>query len=257
MQKAQQKESFTTMRMFVQHLSRFLFLALVAVMMFSLVSCTGSDDDDSTSPSDSAQADPNVLVYDTLKNGTTVGTINDGTFTDEGLQLHEGWGSVGYSIPTTPNGYAEFSVKGLRENEVHEDSEFKGVLFTMWSGTDGYIYYGGNFVYELRFFGLIPGRADATNSLSVRVLSNGEWEVGRRYVLGWDPNHTYRFRVEWKDGSTAVYRDDALVFTSPYRAPFSPNDHRLQIGGNTENPARRKESPHDLLISDVVIGILE
>jgi len=192
-----------------------------------------------------------VIISESLQDGYTVGAISDGTLTGYGLQLRGGDGFIRYSIPTTSHGYVEFSAAGFVPNELHGGEEFKAVIFTMWSENDGYIYESAPFIFELRKFGYIPGRPDASDSLSIRIKSHGIWDVGHYHVLSWDPNRAYRFRVEWGGGYASAQRDGQVVASGTYRAEFSPSNHQVQIGAQ---PLRRKESPYNLLIFDVVIG---
>ncbi len=212
-----------------------------------------SDDSSSSEPEPEPELDENVLIYDTLKDGQTDGTLSDGSLTNEGAQLYGLNGYVGYSIPTTPNGYIEFNARGFQQDELHGGSEYKSVLLTMWSGNDGYSYEHVPFIFELRKYGYIEGRPDASNAFFFKIKSNGVWEEGHFHVLGWDPNKTYRIRVEWGGGSTRAFRDGELVATGSYYGGFSPSNHKIQIGAN---PLRGRQSPEGLLISDVVIGTL-
>lgn len=191
------------------------------------------------------------MVSESLKDGNTIGVISGGSLTANGLQLQGGGGYIQYRIPTTTHGFAEFSASGFVSNELHGGEEFKAVIFTMWSGDDGYFYESAPFIFEVRKFGHIPGRADATDSMSVRVKSHGTWDVGHYTVLSWDRGRSYRFRVEWGGGRVTVWRDGQVAATGTYRAEFQPSNHHVQIGAQ---PLRRKESPHNLLIADVVIG---
>ena len=195
----------------------------------------------------------NILLSESLRNGHTTGVISDGTLTPEGVQLIGGDGSIKYSIPTTPRGYVEFNAQGFIPNELHGGSEFKAVLFTMWSGLDGYSYENAPFVFELRKYGFIEGRPDASDAFFFKIKSNGVWEEGHFHVLSWHSGFTYRIRIEWSGGQARAFRDGQLVATGPYYGEFAPSDHQVQIGAQ---PLRQKKSPHGLLISDVIIGVL-
>lgn len=216
------------------------------------VSVPSSSDDTST------PLPENVYVSESLRDGVTVGTFDDATLKPEGLQLHGGTGFIRYNVPTLSRGYVEFNAKGFEHNELHGGSEFKAVLLTMWGGNEGYIYETAAYIYELRKFGYIDGRPDASNCLEVRMITNHDWNHGARYIHDWDPNTTYRFRVEWGDGVTTVYRDGEMAAITAYNGEFAPSSHMIQIGANAVSPYshRHKESPHNLLISEVVIGAL-
>lgn len=191
-------------------------------------------------------------VSESLRDGRTNGVISDGQFTPYGLQLQGGDGFIRYSIPTTPRGFVEFSAAGFRSGEnPHGESEFKAVFMTMWSASDGYSYENAPFIFEVRKYGYIEGRSDATNSVSMRIKSRGTWETGAYRILPWNANQQYRFRVEWGGGQATLLRDGQAVATCNYVPEFAPSSHHVQIGAQ---PLRRKEAPYNLLISDVVIG---
>lgn len=193
----------------------------------------------------------NVLVNESLTDGRTTGQLSNAALTPGGAQLRGTEGYIRYSIPTTPHGYIEFSARGFQQNEIHGGSEFKGVLVTMWSGNDGYDYENAPFVFELRKYGFIEGRPDASNSMFFKIKSNGTWETSEYHVMSWNPSQTYRFRIEWGGGRAMVWRDGYLETSGTYSAEFHPSNHQIQIGAN---PLRAKESPANLLISNVVVG---
>lgn len=219
-----------------------------------------------TSPSATPPALPSSVGYiaESLKNGQTAGQFKDGTFTGYGLQFRGIYWHLRYHIPTTPRGFIEFTARGFQQDEYHpeaqyqESGEFKGYLLTMWDGAAGYDHDTAAFIYEIRKYGLIQGRPDASNSLIFTITSNRTFTDNFYFRLQWDPRKAYRFRVEWGGGVTRLYRDGTLVGTCDYHAEFRPSTHLVQIGANLENPKpyRRKEAPEGLLISDVVIGAL-
>jgi hypothetical protein len=200
-----------------------------------------------------------TIISESLKDGLTKGSVKDGTFTPEGIQFQGGWWSLRYSIPTTPSGYLEFNAKGFVPNESPGGGEFKAMLVTMWSGDEGYDYDRSRFIFEFRKFGLIPDATQYSNCFHLRIKSNGTWEHGHYPpALDWDPNATYRIRVEWGGGIATVFRDGLPIATCLYHGDFAPPNHIIQIGSNSENPMpfRWKETCHNLLISDVVVGTL-
>lgn len=220
---------------------------------------TSSDSSESSGTTPPTNAPEGALVFESLQDGQTVGTFVNAHFTSEGLFLENGDGYIEYSVPTIPNGYVEFSAKGFVQNELHGGSEFKSALFTMWDGNAPYYYEQASYFYELRKFGHIDGRPDASNALDLRVssrASSGEWHHGQRVVVGWNPAQTYRFRIEWGYGSTTVYRDGVQITSATVSPEFSPGNHMIGIGANLRSvvSTRRRESPHNIVISNVVIG---
>ena len=192
-----------------------------------------------------------TILSESLTDGSTSGDTAHASFVSGGLQLHNGEGFLGYTISSLPHGFLEFSAKGFVQNELHGGSEYKGVLVTMWDANVGYSYESASFIFELRKYGHIEDRPDASNTLWFKIKSNGEWTENHRSLLSWDSNHTYRFRLEWGGGATRVFRDGQETATGTYRAEFTPARHVIQIGAN---PGRGRKCPHDIVISDVVIG---
>lgn len=200
---------------------------------------------------------PGMMIAESLKNGQTGGYYENASFTAEGLQFHGGEAFLRYSIPTTPGGYIEFSAKGFEHDELHGGSEFKSMLFSMWSGDHAYMYETAPYIYELRKFGAIHNHP-AANAFDLRFIVAHDWNHGERAVLFWDPNVTYRFRIEWGHGVTSVYRDGQLAVRATYHGDFAPSNHQIQIGANllSSMPNRRREAPHNILVSDVLVCTL-
>lgn len=203
--------------------------------------------------------DLKIIVRESLKDGKSEkGSVNDGDFTPEGLQLRGGDECfISYNIPTTPGGFIEFKARGFVQDELHGGPEYKGVLVTMWDGIAGYDYEHASFIFEFRKYGFIPGEHPLNNAVWFKIKAGGvdedAWADKIEPGLSWDPNTTYRFRVEWDGRENRAFRDDQLVATITSKADFAPPDHRIQIGAQ---PLRGRKTAHNLLISDVVIGKL-
>lgn len=191
-----------------------------------------------------------AVLAESLKDGKTSGRIKDGNLTAAGLQFQGGNAFLGYTISTLPRGYLEFSARGFAHDELHGGTEYKGVLVTMWDGQEGYDYDRDPFIFEMRKYGYIEGRPDASNSLWFKIKSNGEWTENHKKPFSWNSNTLYRFRLEWGGGETRVFRNGELLNTGSYKAEFAPSAHCIQIGAN---PLRGRTTPHNLLISDVII----
>lgn len=193
--------------------------------------------------------DPNILISETLRNNRTVGAYSNMAFTADGFLGSGGWWYLRYTIPTTSRGYIEFDARGFQQNE---GEEFEGDLLTMWNADEGLEYETTTFLYELQKRGKLSA-AYAANSLRVRMIVNKAWYIGDYKILEWNPAQTYHFRIEWGNGITTVYRSGMLVNRLQYVGEFSPRRHVIQIGSNSES-RRKREAPHNILISNVVIG---
>ncbi len=238
-----------------------MVMVLAVSAAFMIWGCDSDSDDVSTPTTTTAsgtEAPAGAYVAETLTDGTTVGTTNDATFTSGGLQLNGGWGFIRYSIPTTTSGYVEFNAIGFTAGEYYGGEEFKSLLVTMWSGDSGYDYSVSPYIFELRKSGYIP-EAHFADAVNIRAKVGSSWYDNHQWTqFGWDSSQTYNFRLEWSSGGAVAYRDGAVVATVTFDGDFAPSSHIVQIGANTENPmpGRWKEAPHDIIISDVVIGTL-
>ncbi len=131
----------------------------------------------------------------------------------------------------------------------------------MWDDSRAFNHDTNPYIFQMFKYGIIEGRPDATDCFFFAVISQGRFRDSLDhgyYVLGWNQNTTYRFRLEWERGKARVYRDGGFVGSVDVYGSFSPSSHAIQIGANMNNviPGRRKAGPRNLLISDVVIGTM-
>lgn len=229
---------------------------IILVCLVVLSGCTSSSRDESPTGSD---APSGVLVAESLQNKSTVGEYRDGAFTENGILFRGVNWYLKYHIPTTPDGYIEFTAKGFVSQELHDGDEFIGYLLSMWDSSYPFDYDRNPFIFEVFKFGYIPGRPDATDSLFLGVTSHGRFADSSHhgfYKLDWEIDRSYRFRLEWSGKQGRVYRDGVYIGSVEYYDHFTPASHTVQIGANNNNtnPRLRREGPRDLLISDVVIG---
>jgi hypothetical protein len=234
---------------------------MLFVFMMVMASCKDDDDDNGSATDPSAPTEttlpPGAMVSESLKDGQTVGAVQDGDFTTEGLQLHGDEGYIRYSIPQTPRGYIEFSARGFNPQAAYADD--KVLIVAMWSGDHGYDYDHSPFLLEFRKTGAVHDQWHLTDNVHLRGrVPDAGWVHGEWYPLSWDQNQTYRFRLEWTDGQIVVYRDGQATTSMSFPGTFSPTNHLIQIGANFEALRANwwKETHPDLLISDVVIGSL-
>ena len=76
----------------------------------------------------------NILVFDPLTNGMSVGDVGGGEFRAGGWFTTDANSSIRYRIPTTVNGFVEFDVKGLRNPNPNSN---KRNLVIMWDPSRG------------------------------------------------------------------------------------------------------------------------
>lgn len=240
----------------VRERSGFWYSSLMCMaVVLLLIGCGGSGGGDAPTGSGGA----GIILSESLKNNTTSGEVKDGAFTGQGIQFSGDEWHLKYRIPTVSNGYLEFRAKGFVPQELHDGAEFQGYLVTMWDGAYAFDHATNPFIFELFKFGYIPGRPDATDALFLGVTSQGRFMDSYHhgfYVLDWNPEMTYHFRIEWGGGEGRVYRNGEYIGGVEYYGEFRPSEHLIQIGANLNNPipGLRKEGPRGLLISDVIVG---
>jgi hypothetical protein len=177
-------------------------------------------------PPPSPAPSPGTILADPLVGGS-VGEVIGGRFTSEGWEVTSPANFIRYEVPPIESGWAEFDVRGLRQINPNHD---QFMLFGMWDPTAGD--YRTN-PFRVHVQKLHP---DPHNPpyLRLRWIANGEQHDEGDGFYGWDPNRTYRFRIEWGPvGSGHQARvlidDDPRVVVSYSRA-YRPNVHWIELG---------------------------
>jgi hypothetical protein len=166
-----------------------------------------------------------ALINDPLR-GSTIGAQVGGTLTPDGFRIDNPDDHITYTIATTSDGAAELSVRGLANGQpANSDAE----LFIMYDGSyspdpeTDYIGFRNN---PFKF--LVRKRGD--DIVKIAYLCNGVGNEANSKPMSWDPNHTYRFRVEWGGGSARVYVDGNLVVSAAAGGNWAPKIHRCRVG---------------------------
>ena len=77
-----------------------------------------------------------MLVFDPLTNGTSVGEVGGGEFRDGGWFTTDATSYIRYEVPTITSGYVEFDVRGLRTINP-TPRPLKRNLLIMWDPSAG------------------------------------------------------------------------------------------------------------------------
>ena len=191
-----------------------------------------------------------ILVSDPLTNGMSVGQVGGGEFRPEGWFTTDADSFIRYEIPTTPNGFVEFDVRGLRNPNPRSD---KRNLLIMWDPTRG--------DYTENPFRVHIAKYDTNlvrfGFLRLRFISNGQETNDRADFATWNPNRTYNWRLEWgafpaatSSQQARVLLDGRQVLVRNYDNLYRPSTHWVELG-----MAPRSETLEQVSFSNVVIGV--
>lgn len=191
----------------------------------------------------------NLLVFDPLTNGSSVGEVFGGDFTERGWFCTAADKYIRYEVPTIRQGYVEFQVTNLREfNPVPE----KRHIFIMWDPTRG--------DYRANPFRVNIHKLDRNTVnfgfVRLRWISNGEQRDTEYDFTGWRPDRIYTWRIEWGDfpevttsQRVRVLLDGVVIMERNYDNYYTPARHWIELGC-----APRQESLEQAIYSNVRIG---
>ena len=189
-----------------------------------------------------------LIVADPLTNGTSVGEGEGGEWRPQGWMATNAATYIRYEIPTLRSGYVQFDVTNLREPNPHSD---KRMLLIMWDPTKG-DYTRNPFRVHIQ---KMDDQTVTYDHLRLRWISRGqERNIGHSFT-DWDPQQTYRFRLEWGDFPgidtqwVRVLMDGDEIMTRNYDFPYAPATHWVELGG-----APRNETLEQAIFSNVLIG---
>ncbi len=189
-----------------------------------------------------------VLLFDPLTNGETQGDRGGGQLTSEGWLVEASSNFIVYDMPTIETGFLEFDIKGLDIRNPTRDARH---LFFMWDPSLGSDMTSNRFRVSLQ---KLDGRSSINdNWLRLRWISQGrQIDVGSSF-RGWEPERTYRIRLEWGDEADVkvcrLFIDGGQIFFFQYPRSYVPAIHRIELGA-----AGRAETPEGAIYSNVAIG---
>jgi len=191
-----------------------------------------------------------ILVSDPLTNGTSVGQVGGGEFRSGGWFTTDADAFIRYAIPTTPNGFVEFDVQGLRDPNPNSN---KRNLMIMWDPSRG--------DYTQNPFRVHIAKLDTRLvnfwHMRLRFISNGQETNTGIDLFDWDPNRTYNFRLEWgafpdvvSSQRARVLLDGRAILIRNYDNLYRPATHWVELG-----MAPRSETLEQVTFSNVTIGV--
>lgn len=190
----------------------------------------------------------NLLVFDPLTNGFSVGAVGGGTFNDRGWMCTAAHTFIRYEVPTLTQGFVEFDVTNLREPNPASD---KRMLMIMWDPTRG--------EYTTNPFRMHLQKMDRRTvdrwHVRLRWISQRQEHNTGFNFFDWDRSRVYHWRVEWgsfpdvETQQVRVFMDGMEVMVRNYDPPYSPATHWIELGA-----APRNESLEQAIFSNVRIG---
>jgi hypothetical protein len=188
-----------------------------------------------------------VVLFDPLTNGSSVGDVGGGVFTEQGWLVQASSNFIVYDLPTVENGSLEFDITGLDIRNPTRDARH---LFIMWDPTFGSDFTRNRYRVSLQ---KLDGRSSINDRfLRLRFISQGRQIDDFSTFRGWVPDRIHHVRFEWgQEGDVMVARlfvdDDEKMFFQ-YRRTYNPSQHRIELGA-----ALRAESPENAIYSNVVV----
>lgn len=188
-----------------------------------------------------------LQIFDPLTNGTSVGVVTGGTFTPEGWRTDRSRDFIRYEAnPPIASGYVEWENTGLQRLNPTADGY---MLFAMWDPQAG--------AYRQNAYRVHLQKRDERHLppyLRLRWISGNEEQEFLYDTLDWDPNTTYRWRIEWgpEGGGNAVrvLLNGMEIMRGSYGRPYSPQTHLVELGINLE----RQESVVGAVYSNFRLG---
>ena len=166
------------------------------------------------------------IVVDPLTDGTSSGQVSGGRFTDEGWEVTSHTDFIRYEIGTLTEGYVEWENTGLApENQASNNF----MLFGMWDPSAG--------GYRTNPYRVHVQKLDSQHNppyVRLRWISGGEEHDEGFNFTTWNPNRTYRWRLEWgPEGDGHVVRlslEDQVIVRVDYSRAYNPRELFVELG---------------------------
>ena len=169
----------------------------------------------------------NVVVFDALTNGMTLGEQNGGSLTQQGWRVNSNSDFIRYEIPTVTDGYVEWQNTGLTPRGANDNSF---MLLGMWDPTAG-DYRANPFRVHVQKLWANPHNPPF---IRLRWISQGRIEdVGANFT-NWMPGEVYTWRLDWGPGGGAnrarVFLDGIEIMQAQYNRTYAPRTHFVELG---------------------------
>ena len=189
-----------------------------------------------------------VLLFDPLTGGSSLGDIGGGELTPEGWKVIASSNFIVYDMQTIESGFLEFDISGL---DIRNPTRDPRHLFFMWDPSLGSNMTSNRFRVSLQ---KLDGRSSINDRwLRLRFITQGRQIDEGSTFRGWEVENTYRIRLEWGREEEALvcrlFIDDRQIFFFHYPRAYNPVTHRIELGA-----AGRAETPEGAVYSNVAIG---
>ena len=170
-----------------------------------------------------------VVLFDPLTSGSTVGTLMGGQFVAGGWQPQMNTDCIRYQMPTLREGFLEFET-----TNVSSPNPFPGkrMLVSMWDPSKG--------EYTTNPFRMHLQKLDRSTvtfgDVRLRWISRGQDENTNISFFDFDPSIVYSWRIEWgsfpgiSSQHVKVFLEGFEILTRNYDRAYSPNPHWLELG---------------------------
>lgn len=180
-----------------------------------------------TGPEPSTPSANGATVVDPLTNGTSVGEVSGGRFTNAGWQVTHRGNFIRYRVQPMTAGFVEWENLNLTPRNPQRD------LFTimgMWDPSRG-AYRENPFRVHIR---KLDTQGHNPPYVRMRFISNGDQhDVGWDF-LDWNPSHPYQWRLQWGPGAggneARVFLDGQLILRTGYGPAYRPEQHWIELG---------------------------
>ncbi len=169
----------------------------------------------------------NVLVFDALTDGTTMGVQNGGSLTQNGWRINTNSDFLRYEVPSVSNGYVQWQNLGLTPRGANDASH---MLMGMWDPAAG-PYRQNPFRVHVQKLWANPHNPPF---MRLRFISQGrEHDAGANFT-NWNPGQVYTWRLDWGPGAgvnrARVFLDGIEVMGIQYNRAYNPQTHFIELG---------------------------
>ena len=189
-----------------------------------------------------------LVVFNPLTNGSSVGQVMGGQFVEGGWQPQSNSDCLRYQVPTLDNGIIEF-----RTTNLSTPNPFPGkrMLVSMWDPSKG-DYTTNPFRVHLQKLDESTAKFD---DVRLRWISRGQETNTGISFFDFEPDIVYEWRIEWGDfpgfqsQHVKIFLEGIEILNRNYDAVYHPNPHWIELG-----QCERQETLEGAIFSNIRIG---
>lgn len=189
-----------------------------------------------------------LVVFDPLTSGSSVGMVMGGSFVDGGWQPQSSSDCIRYQIPTLDEGILEFTTTNLSTPNPFPG---KRILVSMYDPTKG--------EYTTNPFRMHLQKLDEStvkfDDVRLRWISRGQETNTGISFFDFEPDIVYEWRVEWgkfpgiPSEHVKVFLEGFEILNRNYDRPYHPKTHWVELG-----QCERMETLEQAIYSNIRIG---